>query len=352
MTLIASYQKNNVILMVGDLLVSGKREQNSPLDIPTRFSELQPSANLLFTQLSQKVVIINDHLAVAWAGSKIVAKYLIERIAAELSKPYSGKQILELIHSSELLEEEIKSVSFIFFGLTDDGFPNAINIFVQDYLTGETILDHQEKFKYAGSGTYHFFDSIGFNFTEAIGPINEFEMAVSSIVGRLAIALYEEVVSDITHNYYYGGGFELLFFNGNERRFAKLPITFVFWQYDSESVSLAGPIISQEYDTNGFLFLNRVSRNEKGEWGLKRYAVANIINEGRHDPLFPTPPNLDTLITVHYFTPLESDNAVRMMIKKEDSAKKSIAIKYISGENTINVELSPEFMDEVRIATQ
>lgn len=352
MTIIASYQKNNVILMIGDLLVSGKNEQDSPLDIPTRFSELQPSTNLLFTQLSQKVVIINDHLAVAWAGSMVVAKYLIQRIATELPKPYSGNHILDLIYSSELLEEELKSVSFIFFGLTDDSLPNTINFFVQDYLTGETILDDNEKFKYAGSGTYHFFDSIGFNFTKAIGAINEFEMAVSSIVGRLSIALYEEVMSDITHNYYYGGGFELLYFDRNDMRFTKLPMTFVFWQYDSQSVSLSGPIISQEYDADGFLFLNRVSRNEKGEWGLKRYAVSSIINEGRHEPLFPTPPNLYTQITVHYFTPLESDSDVKMMIKKEDGVKRSISIKYISDENTIIVELSPEFMEEVRIATQ
>ena len=191
MTIICSFQYEGGALLVGDLMVSGNREQLSPLDIPTRFSKAQPDVNLYFSQLSQKIVIINSGLAVAWAGQKIVAKYLIQRIANEVTAPYTPEKLLSLIYGSGLLAEELSSVSFIFFGLLD-AETNAV--FIQDYLTGETILDDKTKFKYAGSGTYHFLDSIEFNMKGVADDLDVFEKSFGAIISRLAIALYDEVI--------------------------------------------------------------------------------------------------------------------------------------------------------------
>lgn len=345
MTIIASYHRKDVMLMIGDLMVSSGEERDSPIDIPTRFSEFQPTANLFFSGISQKILIINDHLAVAWAGRKIVAKALIQRIADEIATPYSPEQILALISSAGLLDEELNSVSFIFFVQFIDGHDDKL--FIQDYLTGETILGDNEKVKYAGSGTYHFFDCIGFEFKGGSGEVNDYEKAVLTFIGRLAIALYEEIVSDITHNFFYGGGFELLLLNPIEKRFYKAPMTFAFWKRDANDIKLLGPVLALNYDNSGFLFLHRISQSAKGGWTLKTYPVGNLLNESVMRVSAPPAPDFNTLLSVHYIVSTDSDK-VRMLLKKGNNT--NISIKYSPDTESIDVVWSPEFAEDVRCA--
>lgn len=325
--------------MVGDLLISGSKEQESPLDIPTRFNKAQSDVSLYFVDLSQKVVIINDHLAVAWAGSKLVATYLIQRIADQLKPPYTPDKLLEQIYCAGLLDSELASVSFIFYCLTD---PEHGRGFVQDYLTGETILDNKTKFKYAGSGTKHFLESIDFNLVGVSEKPSYFEESFGAIIGRLAIALYHEVTSSATHDVYYGGGFELLFFDPIARRLFKVPLTFVFWEFSDKAVLLHGPIITLNYGVDGYLFVHRIAKDETGKFTLKTYSVGNLLNEGRVIPE-PASPTFNTSCTVHFFTSSVSD-ATRMMIHGDDANK--FMVRYSPETGEVNVMWSETFFKE------
>lgn len=333
--------------MLGDLLISGHRENENLLDLPTRFHPSQPSTNPFFSQMSQKVLIVNPQLAVAWAGQKIVAKHLVRRIANELREPYNPEQILEIIYNSELSEQELASVSFIFMCISSDGLSDRV--FIQDYLTGETVLGEKEKVKYAGTGTFHFFDSIAYQIRGQFGDVNDYERFVASFVSRMAIALYEEIVSDITHNFFYGGGFELLVVNPLEKRFVKVPLTFAFWRYDAKVVELVGPVLALNYKDGENLSLHRLSRNEKSEWILKSYVVRNLLNEQKSTDKLLSPPDFDTFFSIHYLLPSNPDDNIRLLIKK--GVQKSVSINYTPKNSSVSIDVSPEFLEEVRLAT-
>lgn len=347
MTIIVSYQRKGFVLMGGDLMISSDRERTNPIDLPTRFSKLQPDPNLFLLRLSQKVVIIDDHLAVAWAGRKNIAGYLVGRIASGMSQPYSAEKILALIDGSGLLEEDLESVSFIFFGLIRDDQDDKM--FVQDYRTGETIVGDHEKIKYAGSGISHFLKSIAFNMKGSTGQVNTYEEFVGTFITRLAIALYQEIVSDVTHKLFYGGGFELLLLNPIEKRFVKVPMTFVFWEYGSRGVELTGPILTLNYDANGYLFLHRIVRTEQDKWTRKSYAVGNILSERNSDVPPSPPPDFNTFFSVHYLISTERNDKVNLLIKKGE--QKNIEIRYSPESGMIDIQWTSEFIEEIKCAT-
>jgi hypothetical protein len=263
-------------------------------------------------------------LAVAWCGSFIVAKTLMKHIRENIKRPYSSQQILQLIHDSGLLESELESVSFIFFGHE----PETESIFVQDYLTGQTSIGPKHKFKYAGSGTFHFFDSIAYELRGMRGEINEFETTFGILLSRISVALYEEVISDINHNYFYGGGFEILGFNPNLNRFEKIPLSFVFWSVTDDGLDLCGPILSQSYSGIDALTIRRLSHNSSGNWALKTYMVASFLDSA--DVTTPNFSNttLDTPFTVHFLVRAAQPNSVSPMIKKGEDTGFSVSLNH------------------------
>lgn len=332
--------------MVGDLLVSANVPRSEAIDIPTRFNGFQPATSPQFTQLSQKIFAINRQFAVAWAGQKIVAKHLVRRIAAELPEPRDGSEILELISSSGLSQAELASVAFIFFRARVQG--DQAHLFVQDYLTGETVLGEREKVKYAGSGRQHFLDSIGFRMADVSGDSNDFEKLVSALIGRMAIALYQEVVSDVTHKFWYGGGFELLYLS-RQVEMVKLPLTLFFWGYDDDGVDLVGPILTLNYGPDGHLFIHRLHWSNHSNWSLATYVVGNLLNEAGQQPIAPSPDFQAPPFSVHYLINKHRRTSIQFLIKK--FWQSSISIKYLEDRRSVSVICAPEFLQEIRRTT-
>lgn len=323
-------------------MVSDDRHRSHPIDVPTRFNSLQPATNLHFSSMSQKAIIINDHLSVAWSGKMAVAQYLIQKVANELKEPYTGQGILDVIYNSGISKEELESVSFLFFGFTNT--KRDERLFVQNYLTGHTILNDGAKVFYAGSGTFHFLDSIGFNLKGASGNINAFEASVTSFVTRIAIALYEEITSEITHNFYYGGGFELIVFNPEARRFEKTPLTFTFWSHDGDQLELIGPIIALNY-SDECLYTHRIAKDEDHLWNLKSYQVGNLLRQNTISDNTRPKPELNTFFVVHYIIYKEDPENVRIMVKK--GVEKNIEMKYTRQSGIVEISVSEDFWKEL-----
>lgn len=341
MTLIASFQSGSTYILVGDLLISSDRKREMPLDIPTRFSKNQPKANLQFSGLSQKLVIINDNLAVGWSGTRINAKSIIHHVKDNIQSPYSGEQILELVASSGLSEGELKSIGLIFYAHNAE----AMQLICQDYLVGETVFPNGNKIKYSGSGVFHFFDSTAFEMFAVEGDQNDFMKTAYAILGRMSVVFYEEIITDTNHNYYYGGGFELLSFNPNESRFVKLPISFVFWTYDDEAITLQGPLITQNYTEDNRLVIFRHEFVKKAEWKARAYVVDNFINDDKDKKIDIQKPNFDTMFCMHFFISQRDDAPVKIMGKS--GFDKGFSIAPVDGDK-YEIIISKKFIEETK----
>ena len=327
--------------MLGDLLIStpGKQQQG-PLSVPTRFDARFPVSNLELSGLRQKIVVLRDTLAAAWAGSHIVARSILTEVQNELNEPYSGEKILSIIDKINLSVNEKNSVSFIFYAMQRSDSSASPQIIVQDYLVGETVFGAEHKVKYYGSGTFHFFDSIGFDIKGTSGSINEFEMSVATFLTRAAIAFYREIVSEDNHNYYYGGGFELLVPNPIEQRFEKLPFASAFWLADGkDGLKLIGPIFTNQYIDNKDLVISRI--NYKGDEAvLTRFVIPHMFSAEKNRAI--PDPDFDPFFVLHYIIDTRDDN-IRLILKK--GKDKNIQFS-IDENNKFSVRDKGEFVAE------
>lgn len=347
MTIIVSYQRKNFVFLVGDLLLSGL-EREYPIRLPTRFHADQPTPPQHLIGLCQKLVCVNDNLAVAWAGSKIVAQHLVRRISNELRSPYSGEEVLQLIYGSGLSQHELNSVSFIFYGAHRDEQTGTIHQFVQDYLTGETVLDQDNKVKYSGSGQFHFLECMDFQIEGSIGTVTEYEQSIAWLISRMALAIYKEMVSEETHDFSYGGGFEIACLDP-AARIAKVPTTFVFWKLHDHGIELVGPILAFNYPHRNVLVISRLNRSGgSAEWDLSQF----IVNDLLEAPAFTVPtgaPDFDTFFSVHYLLPDANRGSIQVLIKK--GIDRCVRIRYAAESGAIAVDISDKFLWEVALAT-
>jgi len=97
MTLIATLRPSSIPVLFGDLLISADERIGPPLQIPG-----VGSAHQIFPEgsgytpvgFNQKISLINEHLAVAWAGTKYKARGVIKDLSA-LQEPIAIDRIMK-----------------------------------------------------------------------------------------------------------------------------------------------------------------------------------------------------------------------------------------------------------------
>lgn len=310
MTLIMAYHGHGLLAMLGDLMIS----QTSPVsvlpELPTRYDKTFPVDNAYLSGLQQKVFSINRNIAVGWAGNALVARHIIRRIRDEFTPPYTGIRVLDFIASLGLSDKLLADVSFIFCMFVEE-VGDFSNMQVQDYFTKEVRnpSDNSEYFKFAGSGDYHFFETIGFNVKPGNAEATPYLTTISGIIGRGAIAFYHELISDDVHNFYYGGSFEVLF--PDLDGFVKFATTTTVWSYDDAGVRLIGPIYMQEYNASGALGLRRFVLQPDGEWEQKLFVVRNFVDDSNSSFSGDNCPQ--TIWGVHYFIQKNPPHEMQML---------------------------------------
>ncbi len=89
MTLIATMKAGPSQILLGDLLISGEERLESPLNLPGLGSVHQvypEGSGYVPIALRQKVCLLNDYLAVAWAGPRYNAQAVIRELS-QLPRP-------------------------------------------------------------------------------------------------------------------------------------------------------------------------------------------------------------------------------------------------------------------------
>lgn len=228
MTIIASFNINTCPILLGDLLISGNENLQSSLNVPTigEITEIFPKGSgFVPTGLRQKIAVLNDNLALAWAGTRISAQIIIRDLLKEAQKKTNWKFDDLSYFFADYDKEHGNNVSIV--GYSNDGK----GIFSFGYGANQ-IKYHSEKYglvRLCGSGAASLKSYLdNFNIPSATRTTNPLETAVGN---TLAITTYMTGLEKATGSNlieYYGGGFEILSFV--RRKFKKIDdITYLIW---------------------------------------------------------------------------------------------------------------------------
>jgi hypothetical protein len=279
MTLIAAAGLDTYPVVFGDLLIPGPERPGSAPDISLAgavTSVFPPGSDWSILGLNQKVVLLGEHCAIAWAGDVVFACTVIAGLRALASRAPLSLPIVET-YLAELDPTMKDQVSFV--GWVGDG-----EVFHQFWYRADTAESALFGRVSAGGSAATDFVMLALQISggswnvpgQALAGL---ERAMSSMLSATSLLLRAELSSENNLLQYFGGGYEIATVIGD--KFAKVgDIAFVFWMAnvtDGEAV-LSGPwlVLKQDY-ADDFLLL-RVLRMRPGNVSTD----PPLIEEDRH----------------------------------------------------------------------
>jgi hypothetical protein len=256
MTVIASFNINNFPILLGDLLISGNEDLESSLNIPTigKITEIFPKgSDFVPTGLKQKTAILNENLALAWAGKRMSAQIIIRNLFIEAQKKTNWKRN-DLSSFFSDYKEHLNDVGIV--GFSNDGKE------IFSFGCGAHQIKYDSK-KYGlvrlgGNGETHlksYLDNC--NIQQVSKTTNSLEEAVGNALAITTHMTGFEKTTGSNLLYYYGGGFEILSLVQN--KFKKFgDITYLIWlarQTNDVSWELSLPVTCIKYSYDNDILL-------------------------------------------------------------------------------------------------
>ena len=228
MTVVARLSVNQYPLLIGDLLLSGEEEEGAPvIHVPTvgPHTGVFPSgAGFSISDLRQKITVVGDNLAVAWAGNRLAAQSIIkEIIEINSTSSFTFNELAKYLENLPPVEinRQVSFVGWVKEGGRVRGFGFRSSEYESDKFgkvglcgTGaEDVKEYLEDFPEITQG-------------EKDNPLwkaYSTGLLLSGFLLRVEMATHSSLLQ------YYGGGYELLSLQGG--KFQKLDdITFIFWE--------------------------------------------------------------------------------------------------------------------------
>lgn len=228
MTVIASFNTNTCPILLGDLLVSGDENLYSSLNVPAigEITQIFPKGSgFVPTGLRQKIAIVNENLALAWAGNRISAQTIISNLLIEARKKANWKLDDLSCFFADYDKEHGDKVGIV--GYSNDGK----GIFSFGYGVNQ-IKYQSEKYglvRLCGTGAKNLQSYLDhFDIPPASRATNPLETAVGNalVITTYMTGLERTTGSNLIE--YYGGGFEIL--SLVQRKFKKIDdIAYLIW---------------------------------------------------------------------------------------------------------------------------
>ncbi len=240
MTLIATFKTPKVPILFGDLLISGEERAGETFHFPGlgKINVIFPEGSG-FTPIGllQKICLLNDYLAVAWAGNKVKALSTVKELS-RLTRPFTADRIAHFLTGVPkeedvalicwCIDEKTKDLAIFGRGLYKT-FPNKD---FGEILAAGTGIEHLKSY-------LNLLGNLPFtSFSSPSPPSRGIEMIknvtlLTSFLLRQGMNFKLNNEGSINHHntflHYFGGGFEVVYRRGG--KLCKLQdICYVFWR--------------------------------------------------------------------------------------------------------------------------
>jgi len=358
MTMITAFFPEAYPILIGDVLISGLEIPGKQTHIPTigSIENVFPGGSgYTVIGLRQKLCILNDSLAIGWAGTQVAAKVIIKQLMKASSE--HNFTLDDVMHFWEREADEKSKETVSMIGLIKNG--NMINSFGFNYQKlqsdrfGHVIL--------SGTGSHALADSL-----DRLGPspeyfsqINILERAVSTALFTASDMLGLELISPQGLLNYYGGGIELI--SLVKGKFTKISdITYLFWylnEDDARSISFSLPDTALKFTYYGDLMLVRKAEFESRKEVLQVncnnvYIIESILQrfDTRNVRNIPIP-SFNSRWTCHYVVVRKIDDTFTLRIIMDYVANQEYKFHFIEENNLITkLEIKEEFLRQLHAA--
>ena len=266
MTLIAAVGLDTYPVVFGDLLISSTERPGSVPDISLAgalTSVFPAGSDWSILGLNQKVVLLDDHCVIAWAGTAAFARTVIEELRALASKAPLTITIIKayLAELDPAVEDQVSFVGWVKEGEVFHHFWYRADIaespmFGRISAGGSAATDFVTLASQISGGSWN-----------ASGrAMIGLERAISSMLSATSLLLRAELSSENNLLQYSGGGYEIATFIGG--KFSKVgDIAFVFWMAHPAvgEVALSGPWLVLKQDYADDILLLHVLRMRPGD---------------------------------------------------------------------------------------
>lgn len=266
MTLIAAFRPQGCPTLFGDLLLSGHERVNDQVSIPTigDVRNFYPEGSgWSITGLQQKIVLVSDNCAIAWAGSWLGARIAIGQLRDLASTQKLTAPLLRDFMDNMNEDTVNLGTSFVGLLISDDQvlyFKHDAEYF-EDPGVGSVFVE--------GTGKRAFREILAtgiFTKLELSGDPNPVDVAASTGLMIAGMLLRNEHASGSNLLEYFGGGYEVAVHTVNG--FKKLGnMTFIMWEASvkRDLVDIAPLfIVKQQYADDVLLLRSAMLRSANG----------------------------------------------------------------------------------------
>jgi hypothetical protein len=297
MTIIAAFEVDHTPILVGDLLLTTPGPPSRPASTPLVHAPNSIIGNQQARCVSgvcQKLVLLHDHLCIAWAGSWLHARMFCEYI---LSFSF-GKNAIDYGELRSFIEAYPESdlrgcIDFILYSWHGAGWGYFSNLKPFD-------LDPIHNIRVSGTGTEHFVQTISVVSNSTIeGNLDRYNDLVMRALAYAGVASSQQYYTGIGLHEWWGGGFEVAVFK--DLRLVKLgPICWLYWVCKQAGqcqyvVELQKTFMYQFHRDDITYFL--LDEDASGE--NKLYAITPPYSAKA--PCFDRPDRIDTGILVNLY---------------------------------------------------
>ncbi|WP_323161670.1 hypothetical protein [Pseudomonas fluorescens] len=333
MTLGISYALNQRLVVMGDLLVSGD-EREHDVSIPTvgNVTEVFPKGSgFSITGLTQKVIVICDHMVIAWAGHEVAATMAIRGLRTLADTGLTPKKLAIFLQQLPLDLGKLGLQLTGFFVYENQGY-------LVDFKERAVESPNFTDLRLISNGAEVFEELLGKYqwMPGASGGVEADRGEYLSTTMMLAGMLLELELKNkaISLHRYFGGGYEVVF--GEAGAFRKLDdVTYVYWnmQVTGDGVGITKPFyIQKQFYRDGNLVIMPIRLSSGGPAqnaivGDEVYVVQEPGGGKRMEDLNPADlPSYNSRNTCHYFIEGETTRVFTRFQYRKDPKENDLTI--------------------------
>lgn len=310
MTLIAAYlDPEDAIAIAGDLLMTSPNKRERPSTVlPAQIPGRPVGDTSCVTGLKQKVVRIDERIYIAWAGSLIVARGVLTWVAENALGLQTATEVIDKICSNYPDLHSLPEVALI-IAVSDDGKCGSRKITLESYNCTIRETEDGGRIHCAGTGEYHFLDSMSFEEVGRTGAGNIGINLIAKVFSNIALSFLSETQGWANYEFSYGGAFEVLTLNNDGWK--KVSYVLHSWLKEGTGITPVNPITKASYQDDGCLLIDQFLPNGT-ELLCRRFKVDS--------PLQSFAPIADAVAYPTRVIDLHADLAVHYLFDSQRSA--------------------------------